>query len=166
MNNIEVWKDVEGYEGHYQVSSEGRIKSIKYAVDKIRYPLTVGGYKRIKLTINGINVWKYVHRLIKTAFDGPPPSDGLKYDCCHNNGRKMDNRISNLRWDSRRKNIRDKIKHDTIGKLKELEVITILRLYKSGMSIANISRLYTIVKYYSIFQIVKGKTWKHLNPRF
>jgi len=163
MKEIEVWKDIEGYEGHYQVSNKGRVKSFKLNREKILKLETQNGYKSIK--IHGDNSRYIIGRLVLTTFTGPPPNDGLLYDCCHNNGKKGDNRLSNLRWDSRRKNVRDKIKHDTYGwKLKELEVISILRLYKSGLNSVQLSNLYPVHQA-TIRNIVNKKAWSYLHGK-
>lgn len=66
----EIWKDISGYEGKYQISNLGRVKSLKHRnKDKILKPLVKEkGYIRVHLTSNGKNEWIYVHRLVAEAF--------------------------------------------------------------------------------------------------
>ena len=69
---METWKDIEGFEGKYQVSSDGRIKSLNYKrshIDKIMKPqLTKFGYYQISLRYNKKRFRYYVHRLVAEAF--------------------------------------------------------------------------------------------------
>jgi hypothetical protein len=55
-------------------------------------------------------VCRYVHRLVLEAFVGPCP-EGM--EACHNNGDTADNRLVNLRWDTKQANVADKLKHGT-----------------------------------------------------
>jgi hypothetical protein len=103
----EVWKDVVGYEGLYQVSNLGRVKAITYIrnkrdphfgerVEKI-HPLGISryGYYRTGLSKNGKGDRRLVHRLVAEAFI--PKEDGKDF-IDHINGIKTDNRVENLRW--------------------------------------------------------------------
>lgn len=63
----EIWKDIEGYEGLYQVSSEGRVLNVKR--NKTLKPMTnKDGYYYVNLSINGKYKSKQVHRLVALAF--------------------------------------------------------------------------------------------------
>lgn len=62
MSNIEIWKDIEGYEGLYQVSNKSRIKSLKRSI--ILKGDSKNGYRIVLLWKNGHCEKKYVHRLI------------------------------------------------------------------------------------------------------
>ena len=87
---MEEWKMVVGYEGIYQVSSEGRIKN---AYGHILKPDTArNGYKRVKF----FDKKKFlVHRLVAIAFIPNPQN---KEVVNHKNGIKTDNRVGNLEW--------------------------------------------------------------------
>lgn len=103
MNNEqEIWKNVEGYDGAYQVSNLGRVRSRKHGEWRlIRPSVDKVGYCRVIFTCNGKHTTRFVHRLVATAFvDGY--KDGLTVD--HTNGKRTDNRATNLRWMTQTKN--------------------------------------------------------------
>lgn len=99
----ETWKDVVGFEGLYQVSSYGQIRNHT----RILKPDSVGGYIRVRLTVNRIVYRRMVHRLVLEAFSGPCPN-GL--ECNHKDGIKTHNNIGNLEWVTRSENIRHAVK--------------------------------------------------------
>jgi len=106
----EVWKDIEGYEGLYQVSNLGRIRSLdridsngRKRRGKIIKPLNVGkGYVCVGLHLDGLLTQRYVHRLVALAFvDGYDDEKEVN----HINEDKHDNRAVNLEWIGRKENI-------------------------------------------------------------
>ena len=108
-SNVEIWKDVKGYEGLYQVSNLGRIKSLQrngtVGYDKIITPNGCGRYARIGLR-NKKRVHFLVHRLVASAFI-PNPNNFPQVD--HINGNRYDNRVENLRWVTAKQNINNPI---------------------------------------------------------
>lgn len=95
MAEVEIWKDVPGYEGHYQVSSLGNLVSHKY---KIRTPLKLysnRGYLRVHLRLNNVRKSFYVHRLVAFVFIG---NQHGKSEVNHIDGNRTNNRLSNLEW--------------------------------------------------------------------
>lgn len=110
-NNMEVWKDVVGYEGLYQVSNLGRVKSLPkkkgYGVgytqkEKLLKIANNGAYLFVRLGKNGTYKNLFVHRMVAQAFI---PNTGNKCDVNHKNGIKTDNRMENLEWNTRQENI-------------------------------------------------------------
>ena len=101
LENVEVWKDCKGYEGKYQVSSQGRIWSIvsqRYLKQKINRD----GYCCINLYAkNGKMKKEYVHRLVALAFIDNSNNFPVVN---HLNGIKTDNRVENLEWTTKREN--------------------------------------------------------------
>ena len=110
----EEWRDVADYEGLYQVSSEGRVKSLERTfIDKSGRKQTVkerilkpgmdkGGYLRIDLCASGKSRMFSVHRLACQAFHDNPEN---KLDVNHINENKTDNRACNLEWSTRKKTV-------------------------------------------------------------
>lgn len=94
----EIWKDIEGYEGLYQVSNLGRVKSFlknKYVGAIRAFATDKDGYFTIVLHKPGQKYNKKVHRLVATAFIPNP----LNKPCIdHINTNRKDNRVDNLRW--------------------------------------------------------------------
>lgn len=96
----ETWKDIEGYNGYYQVSSVGRVKSFNSPNKQIsefimKQNINRYGYMTIKFEVNGKRVSFLVHRLVANAFI---PKIENKEIVNHLNGNKQDNRIENLEW--------------------------------------------------------------------
>ena len=98
MDKEEIWKDIKGWEGLYQVSNLGRVSSIdRYTPTKTGHKRFFSGYKVVHLrdaTTNRSKLLK-VHRLVAEAF--VPKVDG-KNCIDHINGNREDNVHSNLRW--------------------------------------------------------------------
>lgn len=91
---MEIWKDIEGYEGLYQVSNEGRVKSVRRNV--ILTPSSNGiGYLHVVLSIDGKQKTFYVHRLVAEAFI--PNLDNLP-EINHKDENKANNSTENLEW--------------------------------------------------------------------
>lgn len=90
----EIWKDVKGYEGYYQVSDNGNVKSLRNG--KILVPaITIHGYKRITLCKNGKKENKVIHRLVAEVFLDNPKN----YPCVnHKDENKLNNFVENLEW--------------------------------------------------------------------
>lgn len=90
---MEQWKDIDGYEGIYQVSDLGRVKSFKNGKEKIlKSSAYINKYCTVSLRKNGTTKSYIVHRLVWKAFKG-------ETDLCIDHiieGNKLDNRLSNL----------------------------------------------------------------------
>lgn len=95
MSAMEIYRDVLGYEGRYQVTSWGRV----YSVEKERFLIpqeNEKGYLRVDLTEeNGQRKHKKVHRLVATAFIPNPEN---KPQVNHKDGNKSNNSFTNLEW--------------------------------------------------------------------
>lgn len=108
----EIWKDIKGFEGIYQVSNLGRIKSFRsnknyFYKDKKKFKILRGtimnnGYRIVTLvSMTGKHSFCLVHRLVAEAFIPNPLN---KKDVDHINTIRTDNKVSNLRWATRKEN--------------------------------------------------------------
>lgn len=118
-NDVE-WRDVPGYEGLYQASTDGRIRSLDRDIvrpdgvvirtvrgrELKRYP--VGSYLNVHLSVDGKRHQVTVHKLVLLTFKGPLP-DGQER--LHGIGGPWDNSIGNLRYGTRAENVKDRVKH-------------------------------------------------------
>ena len=94
MNQKEIWKQVKGYEGIYEVSTLGKIKNSKRNIIKKPYKDKYG-YFLIQLWSNNKSLTTGLHRIIAQAFIPNPQN---KPQINHKNGIRDDNRIENLEW--------------------------------------------------------------------
>ena len=92
----EEWRDIEGYEGIYQISSYGRVRSFKFNKTRILKPgIDTAGYEQVDLYKDRKRDTRRVHRLVAEAFIYNP--DNLPF-INHKDECKTNNRVSNLEW--------------------------------------------------------------------
>ncbi len=116
---MELWKDIKGYEGKYQISSYGRVKSLaRITKNNHKIPerilntttrLTKDGYCRVTLIGKKSRTHDYrVHRLVAEAFI---PNPNNKSTVNHIDGNKKNNHVDNLEWNTREENMQHAYKH-------------------------------------------------------
>ena len=126
---MEVWKDIPGYEGLYQVSNLGRVKGLERYVDngprshrpeQIKKPVEAGSesktngqrYLQVGLWREGKGKSLLLHRLVAEAFI---PNPEKKTTVNHKNGDKHDNRVENLEWSTQQENNRHAVANGLNG---------------------------------------------------
>jgi hypothetical protein len=99
-----IWKPVKGFEGYYEVSDLGVIKSLhkRNLGKKIKQRVDRGYYYTVRLNKNGVEYTKYIHRLLAETF---LPNPLHKSFVNHINGNQLDNDLNNLEWVSHSENI-------------------------------------------------------------
>lgn len=106
----EIWKDVKGYEGYYQISNLGNVMSLKFNHADIRRlikPFDNGGYNMVCFNLNGVSKKFLVHRLVAEAFI---PNHENKPCVNHIDGNKRNNSVENLEWVTKSENTRHAIR--------------------------------------------------------
>lgn len=172
--NIEIWKDIPDYEGLYEASSFGRIRTHK---NKTTYTQKHGirhwksrimkGRGDFYTTGRRVGLWKngkvkdwLVARLIAITFLGKPTKEANTVN--HINGNRLDNRIENLEWLSRANNIRHAFNNNLMSSCKKV------RLYndkenKSFYSMRNASDYIGRSKSYIRWCVQKERNAKAIN---
>lgn len=115
----EQWKPIIGYEGFYEISNYGKVRSltrqnghggriIREAPKILKLSKTTTGYWKIELKLNGKRNSYKVHRLVLFAFVGDPPPG--KEITNHKDGNRLNNYVDNLEWCSQRENVLHAVK--------------------------------------------------------
>jgi hypothetical protein len=177
---VEIWKDVIGYEGLYQVSNLGRVKKLPEPKRKdkrghirgrdgcIRKPCMIsGGYHGINLSKNGTQKPFKIHRLVITHFK-PNPTHLPQVN--HIDCNKLNNRVDNLEWCTRKQNMEHAAKHGLLvamkgttnpaAKLNESQVRAI-RSSWGKIPTEQLSEIYHVSQT-TIIEIKSRKSWVHL----
>jgi hypothetical protein len=173
MQNIPVeeWRPIPGFEGHYDVSSHGRIRSHKRGKTRIR-KISIHNKDRHRFVMLLKDAKSYqlvVARLVLLAFVGPPPSD--KHVACHEKGGNANDYLWRLRWDTVRENNRDTVRHGNhrspcggahhFASLDERKVRAIKARLVRGESQNALARKFNVTQG-TISRISTGDTWKHV----
>lgn len=118
----ERWRHVVGYEGLYEVSDHGRVRSVDRDIlhssgmvqhrrgKMLSLSRMRSGHLKAALSRSGETNRVYVHRLVMAAFVGPCPAD---MEVRHCNGDPANNHVSNLRYGERSENVLDMVEHGT-----------------------------------------------------
>lgn len=163
----EVWKCINGYDGLYQVSNLGRVKSLDKRVPTnggtrvmkgkiLKGRTTKYGYLQIGLTDkNNYRVNRYVHRLVAEAFIPNPQN---KKEVNHIDCNKKNNGVDNLEWVNRKENMQHASDNNLIPSKLVLDEDKIIDLYiNENMTVKEIA------KEIGVFQVTISKRLKKHN---
>lgn len=177
-NAAESWMPVVGYEGLYEVSDHGRVRSLARPMlgragrpwvkrGRVLKQEDRHGYRSVRLCDRSGGKRKLqVHRLVLWAFVGPR-SDGQ--ECCHYDCDKANNRLENLRWDTRAANRADSIRNGTtphgrshyLTTLTDDDVRDIRRRAASGELQRAIAADFDMTQT-NVSRIVTRRSWRHI----
>jgi hypothetical protein len=176
---METWRPVVGYEGFYEVSDLGRVRSTTRPIRTSRNPTLSqtlrgkvlkqrlrSGYPSVNLCVANKPQSCCVHSLVLEAFRGPRPP-GL--EGCHDDGCRGNSALSNLRWDTKLANEQDKVDHghspkgekNLLAKLREPDIRRAFALRAEGKSFRQIAGLLGCTRA-NVGYIINRKTWSHV----
>ncbi len=177
MDMEETWAQIKGFEGIYEVSTLGQIRSldrpqrvrgngISLQKGQTLKQWKQGSYMYCDLRKPGIKQKARVHVVVLETFVCPRPNGMI---ACHNNGDPTDNRLCNLRWGTHDDNAKDKILHGTHqygescpkSKLTEAQAIAILESTKTNRETAKDFGICSA----TVSHIKTGRNWPHLQAR-
>ncbi len=172
---MEKWKAVIGWEGHYEVSDQGNVRSLtrvstcgmgmrrEYIGGPVKKLTAKNGYAVVNFTGGGKRQQQLVHRLVLMAFCGQPAAG---QQAAHNNGQRTDNRLENLRWASVSANHADKKEHGTwqggaANGNASLNEETVRAIRQSTMSAPKLAAIYG-VEASTILRVKNREAWAHV----
>ena len=179
MARLEIWKNIKGYEGLYQISNMTRIKSLRrtslWGIQKITLPeriLKTGtnehGYLVAYLNTDGRKKNFLVHRLLADAF---LPKVIDKNFLNHKNGNKLDNRLENLEWCTISENAIHAYKtglklpirgeRHKLAKLSDKKVLEMRKLRELGATQVELSKMYNVSRR-AVRNVLSYLSWKHI----
>lgn len=165
----EVWKDIAGFEGFYQCSSYGRIRSVDHPDRRtkariLKQGISDKGYSLIGFWMNKKVNTKRVHRVIAMTFI-PNPKNFKEVN--HIDGNKLNNSVDNLEWTTRSENVKhawrnNLIKNTSKRKLTKKEVMEIRELYNRRKghkpTVAKIGEAYNFTQW-QVKEVVTQDIW-------
>lgn len=180
ITQLEIWKSIAGYEGSYEVSNLGRVRSLPRAVKmrgtvyhfqgRLLSASPSEGYPCVALCKGaGRHVNVRVHVLVLTTFVGSRPA-GANIEGRHLDGIRLNCSLKNLAWGTHRENVDDAISHGTVAKGEKLphtiltvsKVIDLRRLRREkNISWTRLGRMFGITRI-TARSAALGKTWKHV----
>lgn len=169
------YRDIPGFPG-YRVGNDGSVwsawvasragRKLRDNYKQMKTAINTSGYPTVTLTVTGAKSSRKVHRLVLLAFVGPCPAN---QECCHRDGCRTNNALSNLRWDTKKANRADMVRHGShphgertpSNKLAAAQVHEICKRYAAGETQVSLSKEYG-VNQPTISNIVTGKLWRYL----
>jgi hypothetical protein len=161
------WRNIRGYEGHYQVSSTGQVRSLKRGGRLMSPAVSRTGYYQVNLYLEGRVKHFYVHRLVAAAFIKPIP-EGMEVN--HKDGDKSNNDVDNLEIVTAEENLRHAREtglmpsggeRSPVAKLTEEEVGEIREAKVRGERAALVAARFGVCER-TIYGIWERKTWRQV----
>jgi hypothetical protein len=175
----ERWLPVPGYEGIYEVSDQGRVKSLARVIkrnsgrdnpipERILKPIMSRRYPAVSLYGPNGFASPTIHALVMRAFVGPMP-EGMQV--AHNNGDRNDNRLCNLRYATAIENNLDKFAHGTVLRGEQIanaaiddeKVRAIRKIYAEGQYSQQWIAAQFGITQSTVSAVVLRKTWAHVD---
>lgn len=157
---------------NYSISADGKIKG--HRSKKIQKPKIANGYESACIYHNGVKRYHNVHRLVAMTWLDIP-DNYQKLQVAHNDGDRLNNHYSNLRWTTPKKNTHDKYKHGTMDLVPEGEAhhnakLTVDRVVELRDRVRSGERFMAVIadmniKKLTAYDAVTGTTWKSVNSK-
>lgn len=168
----EAWRPVVGWEGLYEVSDAGRVRSLDRIVDypdrrrsylkpgRVLRPSTgSAGYPTVILCGSGRHQHGRIHVMVLEAFVGPRPAG---CEVRHLNGVRNDNRLANLAWGTPTENTMDRVLHGRASRGLTLDDVAFVRVAADkGITDTEIARRIGVTRR-SVALVRTGRTWGHM----
>lgn len=172
------WMIIPGF-SRYEISEYGDVRRkeaspTRSRLHQYRPYVNTDGYLTIRLlNDDGVNITLLIHRAVALAFKGKPDDPTL--EVAHNNGSRLFNHPSNLRWATRKENHEDLQLHGRAlkgerngrAKITEDDVHYIRCEYRnikvpgSGRKVSELDEMFNLDRS-TVISIAKGKTWSHV----
>jgi len=174
---MEEWRYVVGFEGRYEISDKGNVRSLlpRNRVARrppprrtIRFVRGIAG-QYLGAHLQGedkkVRVWT-IHRMVAEAFIGQrPPGNDVR----HLDGNPLNNNVENLSYGTRAENMADAVRHGVMqhgsqrhnAKLMDLDVVHIRQLVWSGLPRKDVATMYGIGRT-QVLRIILRDQWKHV----
>ncbi len=173
---MENWESIEGYDGLYEVSDLGRVRSL---ISSFKHPngcilkfQTYTRYALVGLVRDGRSKKHYIHRLVAQAFKGIPRGEEVN----HLNGDKLDNRLSNLEVCDHKRNVAHAWENDLLpmppksqgsangrATITEQDALTIWQRLLDGDNPTELARELKISRNV-VYDIKRRRKWGHILP--